>query len=92
MVKAFKGTVHVLNLKGEVRKVVDPRTIPSDIRDALCQRNNYWLDSIIGPNQEVAHFDLRRQNWRDMRHAVKLHTLTEQSISYDENTGVVAWS
>lgn len=92
MVKAFKGTVHLFNLKGVTRKVVDPRSIPADIRDALCRRNNYWLDSILGPNHEVAHFDLTRQNWRDMRHATLVHTITDQNVSYNENTGLVAWT
>ena len=87
--KAFKGTVHTFQLKGMVRRVIDPRTIPADIRDELCRRNNYWLDSMVGPNQHVAHFDLTRQNWRDMRHAVKIHTMTDQSIAYSD--GVLTW-
>jgi hypothetical protein len=82
-IKAFRGTVHVFDLKGKMRKVIDPRTIPAEIRDELCRRNNYWLDSIIGPNHDVAHFDLTRQNWRDMRHAVLQHTLSDQPITYD---------
>lgn len=65
----FYGKVHTFNLKGKLRLVVDPSTIPSDIRDALCRQNNYWLPSIIGPNHKVAHYDMGRQGWRDMRHA-----------------------
>lgn len=89
--KAFKGTVHIFELNGEWRKVVDPRTIPADIRDELCRRNNYWLDSIIGPNHDVAYFDLKRQNWRDMRHARKVHTFTDENISFD-GCCTVAWT
>ena len=91
MVKAFKGTVHVYELKGKIRKVVDPKTIPADIRDELCRRNNYWLDSVIGPNHTVAHYDLMRQNWRDMRNAVKVNTFHDQNISYD-GCCTVAWT
>lgn len=92
MVKAFKGTVHTYELKGKVRRVVDPKSIPSDIRDALCRRHNYWLDSIIGPNHTVAHFDLMRQDWRDMRHATLTHTMYDQPITYDEVNGRVVWA
>ena len=87
--KAFKGTVHTFDLNGKVRKVVDPRTIPAEIRDELCRRNNYWLDSIIGPNHTVAHFDLSRQDWRDMRYATKVATMTDQPIVYSQ--GNLTW-
>ena len=90
MVKAFKGTVHVFMLNDKERKVVDPRSIPTDIRDALCLRRDYRLPSIIGPNHDVAHFDLIRQDWRDMRYAVKKHTFTEQNVSFDGTN--LAWS
>ena len=90
MVKAFKGTVHVFMLNDKERKVVDPRSIPNDIRDALCVQHNYHLPSIIGPNHDVAHFDLNRQGWRDMRYAMKKHTFTEQNVSFDGTT--LAWT
>lgn len=91
MVKAFKGTVHIYELNGKIRKVVDPKTIPADIRDELCLRNNYWLDSIIGPNHTVAHYDLLRQDWRDMRHAILTESFYDQSLSYD-GCCTVAWT
>ena len=91
MVKAFKGTVHVFMLNDKERKVVDPRSIPPDIRDALCLRRDYRLPSIIGPNHDVAHFDLSRQDWRDMRNAVKVNTFHDQNISYD-GCCTVAWT
>lgn len=81
-IKAFKGTVHVFELNGKERKVVDPRTIPHDIRDSLCVQHDYRLPSIIGPNHDVAHFDMGRQGWRDMRYAVKKHTFNDQPITY----------
>lgn len=84
--KAFNGTVHVYTLKGVERKVVDPRTIPSDIRDELCKRHNYLLPSVIGPNHDVAHFDVVRQGWRDMRYAQRQHTFENQTITYENNT------
>jgi hypothetical protein len=82
-VKAFKGTVHVFMLKDKERKVVDPRTIPHDIRDALCVRHNYNLPSLIGPNHDVAHFDLNRQDWRDMRYAKKVKSFFDQTITFN---------
>ena len=88
-VKAFKGTVHVYILNGKERKVVDPRSIPSEIRDALCQQHDYSLPSIIGPNHDVAHFDVVRQGWRDMRYADRKHTFGNQSITYAD--GVLSW-
>lgn len=89
MMKFFKGTVHVFELNGKLRKVVDPRTIPQEVRDALCVRHNYWLPSIIGPNHDVAHFDVNRQGWRDMRYAVKKHTFENQSVKYAD--GSLTW-
>lgn len=92
MVKTFKGTVHTFKLRGQMREVVDPRTIPLDIRDALCRQHDYALPSIIGPNHDVAYFDLMRQNWRDMRYAEKVSTCYEQSITYDTVNGRVVWA
>jgi hypothetical protein len=65
----FRGTIHKFNLNGQERVVIDPCSIPSDVRDSLCIQHNYWLPSIIGPNHNVAHFDVGRQGWRDMRYA-----------------------
>ena len=76
----FFGTVHTFKLNGEERLVVDPYTIPSDIRDDLCIQHNYWLPSIIGPNHKVAHYDMGRQGWRDMRNA---------TLESSRNTGIV---
>ena len=88
-IKAFRGTVHKFVLNGKDRYVLDPSTIPAEIRDELCKRNNYWLDSIIGPNHDVAHFDFLRQDWRDMRHAVLKHTFTDRPVSY--SNGTLTW-
>jgi len=87
--KAFKGTVHIYTLNGERRYVVDPRSIPSDVRDGLCIQHNYWLPSIIGPNHTVAHYDLTRKAWRDMRNATRDYTANEQTIIYDD--GELKW-
>lgn len=91
-VKTFNGTVHKFILKLDKRFVVDPATIPHDIRDALCQRHNYWLDSRIGPNHNVAHYDVMRQNWRDMRNAIKTETFENRTIAYDTESGNLFWS
>lgn len=88
----FKGTVHRFKLKLEDRFVVDPQSIPANIRDALCQRYNYWLDSRIGPNHNVAHFDTLRQGWRDMRYAVKLDTYNDRDITYNDTDGTLHWA
>jgi hypothetical protein len=88
-IKAFTGTVHIFTLNGKERKVVDPRSIPQDVRDALCVQHNYWLDSIIGPNHDVAHFDVTRQGWRDMRNAELKHTFNDQPITYA--SGILSW-
>lgn len=89
MVKAFKGTVHVFILNGKERKVIDPNTIPLDIKNELCSRKDYWLPSIAGPNHDVAHFDISRQNWRDMRNATLKHTFRNQPITYNGTN--LAW-
>jgi hypothetical protein len=81
--KAFKGIVHIYKLNGESRFVVDPRAIPAEVRDALCVKQDYWRDSMIGPNHDVAHYDLNRKAWRDMRHAALLHSFDQQTIIYD---------
>jgi len=92
MLKAFKGTVHLFTLNGKERRVVDPRTIPSDIRDALCLRHDYRLPSIIGPNHDVAHYDLMRKDWRDMRHAEKTQTFYNQNLSFSDSDCLIFWT
>lgn len=92
MVKAFTGTVHKFVLGAEPRFVVDPKTIPAGIRDELCMRNNYWLDSKIGPNQHVAHYDLTRQNWRDMRNAIRIETFENRLIQYNPESKMLFWA
>lgn len=88
-IKAFKGTVHIFILNDKERKVVDPLSIPSDVRDDLCVQHDYTLPSIIGPNHDVAHFDVMRQGWRDMRNATLKHTFENQAITYAD--GTLSW-
>ena len=87
--KTFVGTVHHYMLDGKDRYVVDPQSIPPDIRDNLCLQQNYWLPSIIGPNHTFAHFDLNRQGWRDMRYAARKGTFGSQSIAVKD--GLLHW-
>lgn len=65
----FFATVHKYELpNNDIRTVIDPRTIPAEVREAFCLLG-YWKNSAIGPNQHVAYFDLAAQSWRDMRNA-----------------------
>lgn len=91
-VKTFTGTVHKFVLHLDTRFVIDPQSIPPQIRDALCKRHNYWLDSKIGPNHTVAHYDTMRQGWRDMRYGTKVESYEDRTIAYDSDTDTLFWS
>lgn len=85
----FSGTVKQFNLGGDIRTVIDPRTMPDRVRDAVCRQHNYRLPSIIGPNHDVAYYDMRRQGWRDMRYATEETSCDNVELVYSTISGTI---